>query len=283
MHIRSIDGDFGAEVTGIDLSEGIAPDLARTLINTLHKHAVMVIRDQHLSPEAQCRFTKIFGELDIHHLAEGTIPNYPQVRVLTNVRKDGQLIGQFRGGHYWHTDITYTDNPGLVTILYGVECPPEGGNTMFANMRRAYDELPDDMRKLIDGKIAVHDRNYRYSELYPERPALTAEQISHVPPVSQPMVLTHPATGRKSVYLNKSLIRTIGDLDEKQSEDLLEKLEAFCTQEKYVYSHKWRPGDLVIWDNLASMHRATPYDIKTYRRVMHRTQVCGPHESVRAA
>ena len=200
--------------------------------------------------------------------------------MLSNVAKNGKLIGQFRGGHYWHTDVTYTDRPGLVTILYGVECPPEGGNTLFADMRSASDALPQDMKALVDGKTAVHDRAFRYSELYPELAPLTPEQISHVPPVDQPMILVHPATGRKSVYLNKSMIRTIGDLDEQASADLLERLEAFCTQDKFVYSHKWHPGDLVVWDNLSTMHRATPYDFENHRRVMHRTHVCGPHASV---
>ena len=283
MDIRAIDGDFGAEVTGVDLSKGISKELAATLVNTLHEYGIMAIRDQDLSPEEQCAFTESFGPLDIHHLAEATFPEFPQLRVLTNVKKDGKLIGQFRGGHYWHTDITYTDNPALVTVLHGKECPPEGGNTLFANMRGAYDNLPDDLRELVNGKVAVHDRAFRYSELYPERPPLTDEQISHVPPVEQPMILQHPATGRKSVYLNKSMIRTIGDLDEAASEALLEKLEAHCTQDRFVYSHKWRPGDLVVWDNLSTMHRATPYDFQKHRRVMHRTQVCGPHESVRAA
>ncbi len=280
MQIRALKGDFAAEVTGIDLTGQVTTDDIRAIKAAFFEHGVAVVRDQHLEPADLCKFSEYFGDLDIHHLAEGTIPDFPQVRVLSNIKKDGKFIGQFRGGHYWHTDLTYTKKNGLVTLLYGLECPPKGGDTLFADMRAAFDALPEDMKKLLDGKIAVHDRNHRYSQLYPERPPLTAEQIAKVPPVDQPAVIVHPVTGRKSVYLNKSLIRTIGDLDEAQTEKLLEKLEAFCTEDRFVYAHKWRVGDLVLWDNLATMHCATPYEYDRYRRLMHRTQVCGAPQSL---
>lgn len=275
LHIEPVQGDFGARITGVDLSQPIPAETSTAIKDALHKYGVIFFPGQELDPASLSAFTEQFGKPDIHHLAEHTFPEHPEVRVLSNVKKDGKLVGQFKGGHYWHTDLSFLPECAYVTILYGVECPPEGADTLFADMRALYDALPDATRKKIEGKNAIHDRNFRYSALYPERPPLTPEQIAKVPPAPHPAVRTHKETGRKSVFLVKEMVSRIGDLDETASRALLEEIEAFMEREQFIYAHKWQAGDLVIWDNRCTLHTATPYDAAKYRRTLYRTQVKG--------
>ena len=142
-------------------------------------------------------------------------------------------------------------------------------------MRAVHDALPKKTLAKLNGQQAVHDRNYRYSELYPERPPLTPEQIAHVPPANHPAIRTHPDTGRKSVFLVKEMVSKIGDLDETASRALLEEIEAFMESGNFTYCHKWQVRDLVIWDNRCTLHTATPYDTAKYSRTLYRTQVKG--------
>lgn len=277
LQIEPVQGDFVARITGVELSAPVEADAFAEIQSALHRYGVIFFPNQKLDPASLSAFTENFGKPDIHHLAEHTFPEHPEVRVLSNVKKDGELVGQFRGGMYWHTDLSYTPDTAYVTVLYGIECPPEGADTLFADMRKLYDELPEELRSKIEGKDAVHDRNFRYSEIYPERPPLTPEQVAKVPPVTHPAVRTHPDTGRKSVYLLKEMVRTIDELDETSTRAMLKQIEDFMEQDQFIYAHKWQAGDLVIWDNRCTLHTATPYDSAKYRRTLYRTQVRGDH------
>ena len=271
LKINPIKEDFGAEIGGIDLSQSQSAETYKTIEDAFGRYGALVFRGQNLTPAELSDFSKHFGPLHVHHLAENTIPDHPEVRVLSNVKKEGRYIGQYRGGHYWHTDLIFCENIGHATILHGVECPPEGGDTLVADMRGAYEQMPEDMRKKLDGKIAYHDHAYRYNILYPERPPLTAEQAAKVPPVEHPIICSHPQSGRKAVLLTVPTIRTLGDLNEEETAELMKEVEAFCTQPQFVYTHKWQQGDVVMWDNLCTMHSATPFDEK-YDRIINRTQ-----------
>jgi taurine dioxygenase len=141
-------------------------------------------------------------------------------------------------------------------------------------MYTALEMLKPTQRALIEGKAGVHDRNFRYSILYPNRPALTSEQIAKVPPVEHPLIRVHPATERRCLYLAKDVVSKIVGLDERESRELLDQLEADATQVERTYSHKWQPGDVLMWDNRCTLHRATPYDNR-YTRTLYRTQVRG--------
>ncbi len=275
LEIHPLAEDFGGEVLGGDLSSPLSDTTFNAIRDAFHQRGVLLFRDQTLSLDALVAFTSRFGLLDIHHLAERTFPDHPEVRVLSNLREDGKPVGTYRGGHYWHSDLSYLPETGYATFLYGIECPPEGADTLFADCRAAWDAMPDDMRSALDGKTAVHDRAFRYGEIYPERPALTPEQIARVPPAEHPAIVTHKPSGRKSVFLMKDMIRRLGDLDQEATWALVEEVEAFCTQPRFVYTHKWRAGDLVMWDNRATLHRATPYDADKYRRLLHRVQIKG--------
>jgi taurine dioxygenase len=275
LKIDPVKEEFAARISGVNLSEPLDTETFSVIQNALHRYGVIFFPEQKLEPAALSKFTNNFGTPDIHHLAEHTFPEHPEVRVLSNAKKKGKLVGTFNGGHYWHSDLSFLPETGYVTILYGVDCPAEGADTLFADMRAVYDALPDETRAKLDGQQAIHDRNFRYAELYPERPPLTPEQIAHVQPATHPAIRTHPNTGRKSVFLVKEMVSTIGDLDETESRALLEEIEAFMEDGDFTYGHKWQVGDLVIWDNRSTLHTATPYDTAKYSRTLYRTQVKG--------
>jgi taurine dioxygenase len=265
---------LGAGINGVDLSMPPDTDTFAVILQALHRYGVIFFRDQKLTPDQLAAFSRCFGELDIHHMTEHVFPHLPQVRVLSNVKKDGKSIGITKGGMHWHSDLSYKPQPALVTLLYAVECPPTGADTQFADMYAAFANLPEAKRKKLQSLQAVHDRNYRYSELYPGRPPLTQEQVAKVPPVEHPLVRVHPATGRPALFLAKDVVSRITGLPENESRELIDELESFATRPEQVYSHKWQPGDVLIWDNRCTLHRATPYDPQ-YRRTLYRTQVKG--------
>lgn len=265
---------LGAEVRGIDLSDTLDEAAFACILELLHRHCVIFFRDQTLTPEQLAAFSARFGELDVHHMTEHVFPHLPQVRVLSNVKKDGKVMGITKGGMHWHSDLSYKPRPALVTLLYALECPPQGADTQFANMYEAYAALPETTRSRLRGLRAVHDRNYRYSALYPSRPPLTPEQVAKVPPVEHPLVRIHPATGRPALFLAKDVVSHVIGMDEDEARAWIAELEAFATQARFMYSHKWRAGDVLVWDNRCTLHRATPYD-PGYRRTLYRTQVKG--------
>jgi taurine dioxygenase len=265
---------IGAEVHGIDLAHPLPDRAFSRLLEFFHRHAVIFLRGQRISPEQFAAFSARFGELDIHHMTEHTLPHAPQVRVLSNVKKDGRSVGIARGGMHWHSDLSYKTVPAMATLLYAIDCPPEGADTQFADMCGAYDQLSDEIKTRIRGKRAVHDRNFRYSMLYPNRPPFTAEQLAKVPPVTHPLVRRHPATGKSALFVAKDLVSGIVGMEDAAARQLVDELEAFATRRELVYSHKWQVGDVLIWDNRCTLHRATPYDNK-YDRTLYRTQVKG--------
>ncbi len=265
---------LGAEIRGVDVSRPLSDAVFSKVLDILHERCVIVFRDQKIAPQQLAAFSGRFGELDVHHMTEHTLPDLPTIRVLSNVVKDGRAIGIARGGIHWHSDLSYKARPALGTLLYGIECPPEGADTLFANMYAAYDSLPQQTKEKLCGLRAVHDRNYRYRELYPNRPPLTPEQIAKILPVEHPVVRVHPVTRRNALFIAKDIVSRIAGMDVDEGRRLIAELEQFATQSKFVYAHKWRAGDLVVWDNRCLLHRATPYDNR-YQRTLWRTQVKG--------
>jgi taurine dioxygenase len=273
---------FGAEIRGVDLSQPISSVLAEALIDTFHKSSALVFRGQDMTPAEFSAFSGVFGELDVHHLAERTFPDNPEVRVLSNNKRATKLKGAFRGGHFWHTDISYKKKVALATILHGRTCPPIGADSLVADMYGAYEAMPKALKEKLEGKTAIHDRNYHYEYLYPERPPLTPEQVSHVPPVEHPCIITHPVTGRKAVYIVDHFVSCIGDLNEEDSQKLVKEVVEFVTQPQFVYGHKWQDGDVMLWDDRCTLHSATAYEFDKYDRLLYRTQIKGGEPFYRA-
>ena len=272
--VTRVGRDVGALIEGVDLTRPVSDETFACVLEALDEHGVIFFRNQRLEPEQLAAFSARFGQLDVHHMTEHTLPGLPQVRVLSNAKKDGRAVGITRGGMHWHTDLQYKKVPAFVTLLYGIQCPPEGADTQFVSMCKAYETLPAQLKRAIDGRKAIHDRNFRYSELYPNRPALTAEQVAKVPPVAHPLVRVHPGTRKPALFVAKDVVSQIVGMSVEESRPIIDALEEHATQPDAIYSHEWQAGDLIVWDNRCTLHRATPYDNK-YTRTLHRTQVQG--------
>jgi alpha-ketoglutarate-dependent 2,4-dichlorophenoxyacetate dioxygenase len=264
----------GAEITGVNLSRPLSPALKALILQALRDHHVLVIRDQDLSQALQHAFTRHFGELE-EHVARHSDPRYGIVHSVTNFDDDGNPTEtpDTRGNYFWHTDKSYHSVPSFLTMLHAVELPPEGGDTQFANMVQAYGALPEETKRRIAGLRCIH--SWEASRLASgSRPASEAE-IRERPPVVHPLVRTHPDTGEKALYIGTHAAGIAG-MRAAEGRALLAELLAYATQPDFVYTHRWRPGDLVIWDNRCLLHRAIAnYAMAAHRRVLHRTVVRG--------
>lgn len=274
VSVLAMTPDLGAEVRGVDLALPISDACFRRILEVFNQYCFIFLRNQHLEPQLLVRFAARFGEIDVPDVAEHLLPGLPQVHMISNARREGRATGLVRSGTHWHSDLSYKAVPASATLLYGVQCPPQGANTEFINMYSVFEALPREKRLFLEKLRAVHDRSFRYADLYPDRPPLSPEEIEALPPVEHPLVRVHPATGRKALFLAKDMVSRILGLDPVQSRKLIDELEAFATQPRFGYSHRWQPGDLLIWDNRCTLHRATPYDNK-FDRTLHRVQVKG--------
>jgi len=196
--------------------------------------------------------------------------------VVSNIVEDGQHIGAHGGSKFFHSDLSYLAEPSLGSVFYCQECPDEGGETAFASMFAAYDALPESRKRWLGGRNVVNDYVWNYERnLQKNRGPLTEAQKAKTPPVVQPAVLRHPENGRKALYVSDNVSRYFEGMNETESRTIIEELTAFATQPKFVYTHKWTPGDVLIWDNRSTVHKACPFDEEGTRRRMHRTTICG--------
>ncbi|SAL36619.1 TauD/TfdA dioxygenase family protein [Caballeronia concitans] len=275
--IRPFDGPLGAEVIGLELSRPLSQaDFARIHRAHLDYH-VLVFRDQHITPDEQIAFSKRFGPLQRHVLHQFALDGHPEVLIVSNIVENGKPIGLGDAGHFWHSDLSYKEKPSLGSMLHAQELPATGGDTLFANQHLAWDTLPTHLKQAIEGRKAEHTYLAKYAELQkrsPWRPNLTAEQIAQVKPVEQPIVRTHPETGRKALFVSEHFTTRIIDMPEDESRALLDELFAHSVQPAFVYRHAWRDHDMVFWDNRSVMHLAagTPDD---QRRKLYRTTIEG--------
>jgi taurine dioxygenase len=275
--IRPFDAPCGAEVVGLDLSKPL-PEADFARIHRAHlDHHVLVFRAMAITPAQQVAFSRRFGPLQRHVLSNFALPGHPEVLVISNIKVDGKPIGLGDAGAYWHSDLSYLPKPSLGSMLLAQELPAEGGDTLFANQHRAWDALPAALKTAVEGRRAEHWYLCKYAELQrrnPWRPDLTPEQIAAVPPVAQPMVRTHPETGRKGLFVSEHFTTRVLDLPEDESRQLLAELFAHSTRPEFVYRHRWQPGDMVFWDNRSLMHLAagTPDHL---RRRLNRTTIEG--------
>jgi taurine dioxygenase len=268
---------LGAEVIGLDLSLPLATsDLARLHRAHLDYH-VLVFRDQHITPAQQVDFSRHFGALQIHVLRNFQLPDQPEVLVISNIQQDGKPVGLGDAGHFWHSDLSYKETPSLGSMLHAQELPAEGGDTLFANQHAAWDALPDDLKREVEGLQAEHWYLARYDELRqrnPYRPQLTQAQIDEVKPVSHPVVRTHPETGRRALFVSEHFTTRILGVSAQRSRELLDLLFDYGTRAEHVYRHQWQPHDMVFWDNRSLMHLAAGCP-DHLRRKLYRTTIEG--------
>lgn len=277
FEIRRLDAPFGAEILGLDLSQPLHPeDFAR--IHAAHlAHHVLVLRSQHITPEQQVQFSRRFGPLQIHVQKKFQLPGHPEVLIVSNIKDNGEPIGLGDAGHFWHSDLSYKQQPSLGSLLHAQELPSEGGDTLFADQHAAYDALPQALKNTLAPLTAEHSYLARYEELRarsPWRPALTAAQLAEVQPVVHPVVRTHPETGRKALFVSEHFTTRIIGLPEDESRALLTELFALSVRPEFVYRHRWLAHDMVFWDNRSVIHLAagTPDHL---RRKLYRTTIEG--------
>ncbi len=278
FEIRPLSEGFGAEVIGLDLGQTLSDDDFETVRRAWFEAGVIVFRDQKLTPERQVAFSRRFGKLIIHVLDQFQQPGHPEILLISNKKhEDGTPEGFEEAGRYWHSDLSYAEKPALGSLLYAVEIPPEGGNTMFADMRRALESLPTETRQRITGRRGRHSytRNFENNEaMNSGRPAISSDQKSQLADVTHPMVRTVKDTSHQTLFVNPGFTFGIEDMDASESEPLLSELFAHSTKPELVYVHEWRPRDLLCWDNRAVMHHATSFD-PAHSRHMRRTTIEG--------
>ena len=274
------DAIVGATVRGVNAAAPINDADWGVLLAALGRYGVLRFPDQKMEAAELRAFSEKFGDI------QASITRAPkeasaEVNVLSNIKEDGKYIGAHDAGQDWHTDMSYRDVMGFVNVLYGVIIPRRDGRalggTEFSNMQAAYDDLPDAIKQKLDGMTATHDFNKFWEHMRQDkgstRPALTAEQRAMRPPSVHPVFLTHPITGRKSLYCNPGYAIRINELPEAESEAMLQYLFDHQLQDKYRYTHVWTENDLLVWDNLGTIHRAIADSRPEETRLIRRCQV----------
>lgn len=266
---------MGATIEGVDLSRPLSPTDLAAVRAAMLKHLLVVFPDQQLDADSLLAFSKTLGSLEIHVLTEYHMGGHPEVYLLSNVGPDGKTTGSHPdlGTLVWHSDLSFKAVPAAFTLLYGHEVPRRGADTLYANMYRAYDTLPDGLKARIAGLQAEHDLDFSRRRAGVATP-MSEEQRAAAPPVRHPLVRRHPETGRPSLYVGHHCARIIG-LPADEGNALLGELMTHAAGEGNVYAHRWRQRDLVVWDNRCTLHRATGFDAAAERRVMYRTVVTG--------
>lgn len=283
LAINRLADALGAEITGIQLSE-LDDDALQDLKAAVYEHGVLCIRDQsNLTPEHHVAFTKRMGELHQHVLNQFSLPDHPEVLVLSNETDDqGNAVGIKDGAQYWHTDISYEKEPLSFSILRAIKLPEKDGtilgDTMFVSTGAAYEALSNEMKERLQGLTSVHSYT-TYTKARQGREKIrgktTQEQKDRVPDSIHPVVRTHPETGRKCLYVNEGFSIKICELPEDESQSLLDELFEHIKKPEFLYRHHWQPGDVLIWDNPQTQHCAVgDYDVPLYR-TMNRTAVKG--------
>ncbi len=277
FEVRPFDAPLGAEVVGLDLAAPLSNDDFARLHRAHLDHHLLVFRDQDITPEQQIAFSRRFGPLQVHVLHQFQLKGHPEILVVSNIVENGQPIGLGDAGHYWHSDLSYKETPSLGSMLHAQELPAEGGDTLFANMHRAWDTLPAGLRKTVAGLKAEHSYLAKYEELRrrsPWRPKLSDAQIAEVKPVIHPVVRTHPETGRKALFVSEHFTTRVVGLPDDESRELLATLFAHSVVPEHVHRHRWEARDMVFWDNRSLMHLAAGCP-EHLRRRMNRTTIEG--------
>jgi taurine dioxygenase len=269
LAVRALSPALGAEIIGIDLHRPLDDAVFAQVLAVWHEHLVILCRHQRLSEDDEVRFAERFGPPAVIHTKQ-FVRGHPAVMLISNIREDGKPIGALPDGEmHFHTDQCHQERPAMASMLYAIEVPSVGGNTLFANGYRAYETLPGNVKRRIAGRKALNVYDYdnaatkRGSELRPG-----------VPSYAHPVVRTHPATGRKALYVNRLMTVRIEGMPPGESDELLAFLFDHQERREFVYEHLWRPGDLLMWDNRCTLHARTDFP-GDQRRLMRRVTILG--------
>ena len=272
IEVRPVAGALGAEVHGVDLGEPLSDEQVDSLRQAFLDHQVIFFRDQELDPDSHKELGRRFGDLNIHGYYE-SLPGHPEI---LPVLKEPEAIGNIGG--VWHSDVTYLPAPALGSILYALEVPPTGGDTMFASQYRAYESLSDGMKEMLEGLRAIHS-----SDIFTDKARRDASnairttklnEVDETVESSHPVVRTHPETGRKCLFVNGAFTRRIDGWTVEESRPLLDFLYRQAARPEFTCRFRWQQGSIAFWDNRCTQHYAVN-DYQGYRRAMHRVTLEG--------
>lgn len=283
MEIRASGGPIGAEITEIDVSQPRDDTVFAEIAAALDRYAVIVIRDQSLTARQLADFSRHFGTPQVNVRAEVNNDDVPEVGWISNVTRNGQRLGSHDAGRYWHSDLCYLENPSKITVLNSLEVPERDGviygDTEFAGMAAAYDALPDETKRRLEGLKAANSYRFMWNRKAREfgvRKELNDNELAKYPPDAiHPVVRTHPSTGRKCLFVCDGYTHHVVGLPEEESRALLRQLFSHAARPEFRYRHKWRVGDVLMWDNCAVQHKARFDYAPPLRRVMQRCTIEG--------
>jgi taurine dioxygenase len=284
---------IGASITGVDLSKPLDDNTFAQVSKAFFDNEVVVFPGQKLTPDQQIAFTQRFGPLEHHVRKEARLADHPEIFILSNkTDSNGNAIGAMDAGRFWHSDLSYKTQPSLLSALYAVEIPVKDGkalgDTHFASSTAAYNALPEAMKEKLAKLKNIHSyRDYRIKNYAAQQEdmrlgirtvqehAPTPEQLASVPDMATPLVRTHPVTGRKGLFASEGHTSHMYEMPQDEGDKLLRQLYDHITSPEFVYTHSWKPGDLLMWDNIALQHKAT-FDYDPLPRLLYRTTVRGP-------
>ncbi|MFJ6140735.1 TauD/TfdA dioxygenase family protein [Kitasatospora sp. NPDC092286] len=280
LEITPLAGGFGARVE-TDLARTGGPAAAGALTAALHRHRVLVLPGQHLNHADLHAAAALFGVVDTATDRRYTVPGFPGLTVVSNIHQDGAPIGIYDGDEEeeWHADNSFKPQLAAATLLYSVITPGQGGETRFADTTRAYADLPARLRARVDGLSAVHSVQHLAAQQAGSadgRSSTKAGTLARLPEVTHPLAPVHPVTGARALLLGSMVIPRIEQLPDPEGQALLADLLTHATGPDYLYTHRWNQGDLVVWDNLAVLHTASPCDSSRHPRLLVRAAVRQP-------
>jgi taurine dioxygenase len=274
LEFRALHGTFGAEVVGAPADLALDNAGFRAVEAAWYRHSILLFRGLTLSPAQQIGFTRRFGPLHIMEPPNINLDGHPEIFVVSNAMRDGKPLGLRRAGEGFHTDGEDKAIPNAGSFLYAIEVPPARGDTLFVDMYGVYDVLPEATKRRIAGRRARFSRIALHHVHYPDLPALTEAQRRARPDVFHPLVRRHPRSGRAALYIGRWACDIEG-LPEDEGSRLVAELQAFAQQPRFIYSHQWRVGDAILWDNRCTQHCATGFDDARHVRTMFRTTLEG--------
>jgi alpha-ketoglutarate-dependent taurine dioxygenase len=282
VSIEPFDAALGAEVRGLDLSRPVDDETFERVRAAYEEHSVLLFRDQKLTPQQHIDFSRRFGKLEIHVLDQWCHVEHPEILIVSNIKDKDRHIGVPHAGRYWHTDLSYMTAPSRGSLLYAIEIPQQNGralgDTRFTSTVAAYEALPDELKERIADLSATFSLAHHRAKLMADgadNKPLTPEQQAKVPVTVHKIVQNHPVTGRKCLFVNEGHTVEILGLPEDESRELIDMLCRHATKPEFVYRHRWRVGDLLMWDNVSTQHIAAFDYALPQRRYLMRTTLEG--------
>jgi taurine dioxygenase len=275
LQIKPVSEHVGAEISDVNLAADLSDDTLEMIEDAYNRYSLLIFRDQELMPDQHIKFARRFGELEISPRTQFAFPGHPEILVLSNIIENGRPIGNADAGRTWHTDMSYTKTPPRGSLLYAREIPMENGralgDTVFASAAAAFESLPKREQASLLGLRAIHRGS---AKRYAPGSKL-GDMVKDIPDVEHPVIRTHPATGRKAIYVCEGECVGICGMADEESLPLIKRLADLVTRPEFCYGHRWRVGDLLMWDNAATQHLAISDYQLPFRRLMHRVTVNG--------